>query len=319
MRIEPADEQPGDVRDERADVVTDLRRGGRIHTRVGCAVLERRAARLEQRLDAVPLVDDGTHGEPRHRDDGRDEREHAQRRRRPAWQPAAVQDLGQRVEPAREQEAEHGGEDHRAERQHAGDEQGDGDRDDDRPPGDAPEAVVPERRAPRGHVVAFLSSGDRSGPAQEQFVVGRACTGLPRAGRRPGRTLRTLRDRRPDRADAPAPPHPSAEGIAYVPAHRRSRTVRSGDATPTSPAGAPIVTVWTALFWGAFSSAALFLGQALAGPLGPRTRTTGLLMGFGAGTLLSAVGLRADPGGEPARRVVGRDLVPGRGARVLRR
>lgn len=49
------------------------------------------------------------------------------------------------------------------------------------------------------------------------------------------------------------------------------------------------MTIWAALFWGAFSSAALFLGQALAVPLRPRTRTTGLLMGFGAGTMLSAV------------------------------
>ena len=55
------------------------------------------------------------------------------------------------------------------------------------------------------------------------------------------------------------------------------------------------MTIWAALFWGAFSSAALFLGQALAGPLAQRTRTTGLLMGFGAGTMLSAVAYELIP------------------------
>ena len=55
------------------------------------------------------------------------------------------------------------------------------------------------------------------------------------------------------------------------------------------------MSVWHALFWGAFSSAALFLGEALARPLEHRSRTTGLLMGFGAGTLLSAVAYELIP------------------------
>lgn len=54
-------------------------------------------------------------------------------------------------------------------------------------------------------------------------------------------------------------------------------------------------SVWYALFWGAFSSAALFLGQALARPLGGHNKTIGLLMGFGAGTLLSAVAYELVP------------------------
>ena len=49
------------------------------------------------------------------------------------------------------------------------------------------------------------------------------------------------------------------------------------------------MSVWTALAWGAFSSAALYIGQALAGPMERRNRATGLIMGFGAGTLISAI------------------------------
>jgi hypothetical protein len=49
------------------------------------------------------------------------------------------------------------------------------------------------------------------------------------------------------------------------------------------------MSVWQALFWGGFSSAALYIGKALAGPMGRAYRATGLVMGFGAGTLLSAV------------------------------
>jgi ZIP family zinc transporter len=55
------------------------------------------------------------------------------------------------------------------------------------------------------------------------------------------------------------------------------------------------MTIWYALFWGAFSSAALFLGQALAPSLDGRERATGLLMGFGAGTMLSAVAYELVP------------------------
>lgn len=50
-----------------------------------------------------------------------------------------------------------------------------------------------------------------------------------------------------------------------------------------------------ALFWGAFSSAALFLGQWLARPLGRSERATGLMMGFGGGTLLAAVAYELIP------------------------
>ena len=41
------------------------------------------------------------------------------------------------------------------------------------------------------------------------------------------------------------------------------------------------MSIWYALFWGALSSAALFLGQILAPSLDGRERATGLLMGFG--------------------------------------
>ena len=50
-----------------------------------------------------------------------------------------------------------------------------------------------------------------------------------------------------------------------------------------------------ALFWGAFSSAALFLGQWLAKPLGKSERAIGLMMGFGGGTLLAAVAYELIP------------------------
>jgi ZIP family zinc transporter len=55
------------------------------------------------------------------------------------------------------------------------------------------------------------------------------------------------------------------------------------------------VSVWAAVGWGAGSSAALFIGQALAGPMGKRYRATGQVMGFGAGTLLSAVAYELIP------------------------
>ena len=50
-----------------------------------------------------------------------------------------------------------------------------------------------------------------------------------------------------------------------------------------------------ALLWGAFSSASLFIGAWLAGPMGKAHRLTGLIMGFGAGTLLSAVAYELVP------------------------
>ena len=49
------------------------------------------------------------------------------------------------------------------------------------------------------------------------------------------------------------------------------------------------------MLWGALSSASLFLGQALARPMGRSTRAIGLMMGFGAGTLLSAVAYELIP------------------------
>src|SRR5262245_40380274 len=57
----------------------------------------------------------------------------------------------------------------------------------------------------------------------------------------------------------------------------------------------PGMSAWVALGWGAFSSASLYIGEALAGPMEKRTRTTGLIMGFGAGTLLSAVAYELIP------------------------
>jgi ZIP family zinc transporter len=53
--------------------------------------------------------------------------------------------------------------------------------------------------------------------------------------------------------------------------------------------------VGSAFFWGAFSSAALFLGQLLAKPMEHRVKATGLLMAFGAGTLLSAIAYELVP------------------------
>jgi len=53
--------------------------------------------------------------------------------------------------------------------------------------------------------------------------------------------------------------------------------------------------LWTAVFWGGFSSAALFLGQLLARPLGRSERSIGLMMGFGGGTLLAAVAYELIP------------------------
>src|SRR5262249_46248110 len=55
------------------------------------------------------------------------------------------------------------------------------------------------------------------------------------------------------------------------------------------------MSVWAALAWGAFSSASLYIGQALAGPMEKRTQATGLIMGFGAGTMLSAVAYELIP------------------------
>ena len=50
-----------------------------------------------------------------------------------------------------------------------------------------------------------------------------------------------------------------------------------------------------AMLWGALASSSLFIGYGLAGPLGGHRKTVGLLMGFGAGTLVSAVGYQLVP------------------------
>ncbi len=55
------------------------------------------------------------------------------------------------------------------------------------------------------------------------------------------------------------------------------------------------MSVWQAFAWGGLSSSALFIGEALAGPLARAHRVTGLIMGFGAGTLLSAVAYELIP------------------------
>jgi len=55
------------------------------------------------------------------------------------------------------------------------------------------------------------------------------------------------------------------------------------------------MSVWVAFAWGGLSSSALLIGQALAGPLDRRDLLTGLIMGFGAGTLLSAVAYELIP------------------------
>jgi ZIP family zinc transporter len=53
--------------------------------------------------------------------------------------------------------------------------------------------------------------------------------------------------------------------------------------------------VWTAVFWGAFSSAALYIGQWLAAPMQKRNHATGMIMGFGAGTMISAIAYELIP------------------------
>lgn len=55
------------------------------------------------------------------------------------------------------------------------------------------------------------------------------------------------------------------------------------------------MSIWTALFWGAFSSAALYIGEVLAGPMQKRNHATGLIMGFGAGTMISAIAYELIP------------------------
>jgi ZIP family zinc transporter len=55
------------------------------------------------------------------------------------------------------------------------------------------------------------------------------------------------------------------------------------------------MTAWAALLWGALASSSLFIGYWLAAPLGRSPKKVALLMGFGAGTLISAVGYQLVP------------------------
>ena len=55
------------------------------------------------------------------------------------------------------------------------------------------------------------------------------------------------------------------------------------------------MSVWTAVAWGGATSASLYIGEALARPFGKARRLTGLVMGFGAGTLLSAIAYQLIP------------------------
>lgn len=55
------------------------------------------------------------------------------------------------------------------------------------------------------------------------------------------------------------------------------------------------MTVWNAILWGALTSASLYIGEAIADPMSRNKRLTGLVMGFGAGTLLSAVAYELIP------------------------
>jgi ZIP family zinc transporter len=55
------------------------------------------------------------------------------------------------------------------------------------------------------------------------------------------------------------------------------------------------MSAWNALLWGALASSSLFIGHFLAGPLAGSRKAVGLLMGFGAGTLVSAVGYQLVP------------------------
>src|SRR5512138_2437758 len=55
------------------------------------------------------------------------------------------------------------------------------------------------------------------------------------------------------------------------------------------------MTVLVAVAWGPATSASLWLGPALARPMAGANRTTGLIMGFGAGTLFSAVAYQLVP------------------------
>jgi zinc transporter, ZIP family len=55
------------------------------------------------------------------------------------------------------------------------------------------------------------------------------------------------------------------------------------------------MSAWAAFLWAGFASASLYIGEALARPMERKHRLTGLVMGFGAGTLLSAIAYELIP------------------------
>jgi zinc transporter ZupT len=55
------------------------------------------------------------------------------------------------------------------------------------------------------------------------------------------------------------------------------------------------MSTWHAVLWGALGASSLLVGQAFARPLSRSPKATGLLMGFGAGTLIGAVGFELAP------------------------
>jgi ZIP family zinc transporter len=55
------------------------------------------------------------------------------------------------------------------------------------------------------------------------------------------------------------------------------------------------MSAWNALLLGALASSSLYIGYALTRPLAGNRKAVGLLMGFGAGTLVSAVGYQLVP------------------------
>src|SRR3954453_24086669 len=56
-----------------------------------------------------------------------------------------------------------------------------------------------------------------------------------------------------------------------------------------------LMSAWNALLLGALASSSLYIGYALTRPLAGNRKAVGLLMGFGAGTLVSAVGYQLVP------------------------
>ncbi len=159
-------DQPDDAREElNAAAEQDVDDGS---DRVGCGLLhvlgrlrrdtgvvdsigQRSPPDFDQRFDLRPLVDDDVDGQPDHRDEGDEERQHGESGGPRRWQAALDQPLGDRPEDAREQQAEDDREDHRAEGDDPGDEDRPGRNDDNTAPGDSSEAVEPQRWLPAAH------------------------------------------------------------------------------------------------------------------------------------------------------------------------